>query len=52
MTRRLKFMSKNFEKIKTAYDNGYYSISMLRKLVGKTQGITKKEFEQITGQKY
>lgn len=45
-------MSKNFERIKEAYENNYYSIAMLRKLVGKSQGITKKEFELITGEKY
>jgi len=45
-------MSKNFEKIKEAYDNGYYSKAMVHALVGKRNGITKNEYELITGEKY
>jgi len=44
-------MSKNFEKIKKAYEAGFYTLSMLRALIGKKNGITAEEFEQITGGK-
>ncbi len=45
-------MSKNFEKIKAAYDNGFYSLKMVRALVGKRNGITAEEFTLITGEAY
>lgn len=43
-------MSKNFESIKENYDKGFYSIKILRMLVGKKLGITKTEFKEITGE--
>lgn len=44
--------SKNFEKIKKAYEKGFYTIEMLRAMVGKAYGITAEEFKLITGEDY
>lgn len=44
--------SKNFEKIKKAYEDGFYTIKMVRALVGKRNGITAEEFFLITGEQY
>ena len=43
-------MSKNFEKIKSAYDRGSYTKKMVRALVPKQ--ITEEEYEMITGEKF
>ena len=45
-------MSKNFEKIKKYYDQGFYSKAKVHALVGKTLGITAEEYELITGEAY
>ena len=45
-------MSKNFEKIKRYYDQGLWTITMVRNVVGKKQGITAEEFKLITGEDY
>ena len=45
-------MSKNFEKIKGYYDQGLWTITMVRNVVGKKQGITAEEFTEITGKDY
>ena len=44
--------SKNYEKIKQAYDDGFYTLKMLRALVGKKNGITAEEFFLISGEEY
>lgn len=44
--------SKNFYKFKKYYDEGLWTIDMLRNTVGKKLGITAAEFEEITGQPY
>ena len=44
--------SKNFDKIKNYFDNGMWSITRVYNLVGKKLGITKEEFETITGVSY
>lgn len=38
--------------IKTNYDKGFYSKSMLKRIVGKRLGITAEEYELITGEPY
>ena len=43
--------SKNFEKIKKYYDEGFWSITRVRNAVVKNQ-ITEAEFYQITGIAY
>lgn len=45
-------MSKNYEKFKGYYDNGLWTKEMLRNVVGKKNGITEEEYEQITGEPY
>ena len=45
-------MSKNFEKIKEAYEAGFYSLKMLRALVGKRHGITAEELTLISVEEY
>lgn len=42
--------SKNFEKVKTYYENGIWSIERVRNAVGRW--ITAEEYEEITGQPY
>ena len=44
--------SKNFEKIKNYYDRGLWSEERVRAVVGKTLGITREEFKEITGHDY
>lgn len=43
-------MSKNFNKVKTYYDLGKWSIAKVKDAVGKW--ITEEEFEIITGEPY
>lgn len=43
--------SKKFEKVKTYYDDGRWSISRVREAV-EHGWITSEEFEEITGQIY
>lgn len=43
--------SKMFEKIKYWYDNGMWSIGMVRNAVVKGK-ITEEEFYEITGEEY
>lgn len=50
--REVQPMSKNYESIKENYDKGFYTDKILRMLVGKRLGITKAEYEQITGEAY
>lgn len=45
-------MSQNYEKIKKYYDDGLWSKSKVRKVVGKIYGITTEEYEMITGEPY
>ena len=42
--------SKNYEKVKTYYDRGMWSIERVRSAVGKW--ITEEEYEEITGEAY
>ena len=42
--------SKNFEKVKGYYDDGFWSENRVRSAVGKW--ITADEFEEITGEIY
>lgn len=44
--------SKNFYKIKGYYDAGLWTIEMVSNVVGKKNGITPEEFEEITGEPY
>ena len=44
--------SKNFDKIKDYFDKGMWGITRVYNLVGKKLGITKEEFETITGVSY
>ena len=41
-------MSKNFEKVKTYYNRGLWSIERVRSAVGKW--ITAEEYKEITGE--
>lgn len=43
-------MSKNFEKVKTYYNNGIWSKARVYNAVGKW--ITNKEYKEITGEDY
>lgn len=42
--------SKNFQKVKTYYERGLWSIDRVRNAVGKW--ITPEEFTEITGEPY
>lgn len=42
--------SKNFEKVKRYYDNGFWNKLMVYNVVGKL--ITAEEYELITGEPY
>jgi hypothetical protein len=42
--------SENFEKVKSYYDRGLWSIAKVRKAVGKW--ITEEEFTEITGEDF
>ena len=42
--------SKNFEKVKTYYDDGMWNISKVHNAVGKW--ITAEEYKEITGEDY
>ena len=44
--------SKNFEKIKTYYNEGLWDKSRVYAVVGKKTGITAEEYEEITGEPY
>ena len=44
--------STNFNKIKSYYDEGLWSIAKVRAVVNKRLGITPEEFFEITGQEY
>lgn len=44
-------MSKKFNKVKAYYDNGLWTIAMVRNAVVK-EWITAEEFELITGEVY
>ena len=44
--------SKNFEKIKGYYDKGLWTEEMVYNVVGKKNGITPEEYEEITGEPY
>lgn len=44
--------SVNFNKIKSYYDDGLWTIAKVRAVVGKRLGITAEEFFEITGQEY
>jgi hypothetical protein len=43
-------VSKNFEKVKTYYNNGIWSKKRVYNAVGKW--ITNKEYKEITGEDY
>lgn len=43
--------SKNFNKVKAYYDNGWWTIEMVHNAVIKGW-ITEAEYEEITGQPY
>lgn len=43
--------SKNYTKVKAYYDNGWWTIDMVRNAVVK-EWITEEEFTEITGQPY
>ena len=45
-------MSVNYKKWEDYYKQGWITKAKLRKLVGKTLGITAEEYEQITGEKF
>lgn len=42
--------SKNFEKVRTYYDRGMWSVERVRSAVGKW--ITDAEYTEITGESY
>ena len=42
--------SKNFEKVKTYYDDGMWNIAKVHNAVGKW--ITAEEYKEITGEDY
>ena len=42
--------SKNFEKVRTYYDRGMWSVERVRSAVGKW--ITAAEYKEITGESY
>lgn len=44
--------SKNFEKIKNYYDKGLWTKEQVYNVVGKKNGITPEEYEEITGEPY
>ena len=44
--------SKNYEKIKDYYDSGLWNKARVRAVVGKKNGITPEEYEEITGEPY
>lgn len=44
--------SKNYEKIKAYYDTGRWDKDRVYNVVGKPQGITPAEYEEITGEPY
>lgn len=44
--------SKNFEKIKNYYDKGLWTKEQVYNVVGKKNGITTEEYEEITGEPY
>lgn len=44
--------SKNFNKIKTYYDTGLWDKERVYNVVGKKNGITPEEYEEITGEPY
>lgn len=44
--------SKNFEKIKKYYEKQLWSLRMVYNVVGKKTGITKEQFQEITGIPY
>lgn len=41
-----------FEKIKDYYDTGLWSIQRVWNVVGKVNGITEAEYQEITGYAY
>lgn len=47
-----KTHSKNFAKIKAYYDSGLWDIERVYNVVGKKNGITPDEYEEITGEPY
>ena len=44
--------SKNFDKIKSYYDSDLWSKEMVYNVLGKKNGITPAEYEEITGEPY
>ena len=44
--------SKNFNIIKSYYDNGLWDKDRVYNVVGKKNGITPEEYEEITGEPY
>lgn len=44
--------SVNFVKIKDYYDSGLWDKNRVYNVVGKSNGITKEEFKEITGDMY
>ena len=44
-------MSKKFNKVKRFYDEGFWTIEMVKNSVVKSW-ITKEEFKEITGEDY
>ena len=44
--------SKNFNKIKGYYDDKLWNIDKVFNVVGKKAGITKEEYQEITGFEY
>lgn len=44
--------SKNFETIKYYYDVGLWDKERVYNVVGKKNGITPEEYEEITGEPY
>lgn len=44
--------SKNFEKIKGYYQSGLWTKEQVYNVVGKKNGITPEEYEEITGEPY
>lgn len=52
MARKKVTHSKNFDKIKHYYDTGLWSKERVYNVVGKKNGITPEEYEEITGEPY
>lgn len=52
MAKKTNEHSKNYELIKGYYDSGLWDKERVYNVVGKKNGITPEEYEEITGEPY